>query len=76
MTLLHWADAWHNSEHSARLSTAAGEFAKYVFMSGLQPLFDNPVVDVVGAFVVVVGAVVVAAVVPLDRINNNPKRKC
>ena len=56
MILLHWADAWHNSEHSARLSTAPGEFSKYVFTPGLQPLFDNPVVvgvvvafDVVGA---------------------------
>ena len=33
MTLLHWADSWHDREHAARLSSRPDPLLKY-------PLFD------------------------------------
>ena len=61
MTLLHSEDFSHSRVHTSRLGTKAGEFPKYVSLSGLQAW---PSIDpVVGVVVVVVGVVVVIVVV-------------
>jgi len=54
VTLLHWADFWHDWEHAARLSSTPGELVRY-------PLFatSHPLPEIVRAWAAVVAAGVV-----------------
>ena len=59
VTLLHWAEFWHDWEHAARLSSVPGELSRYPLFDGLHARPTNITALPLGA--VVAGGVVSVA---------------
>ena len=78
MTLLHWAESWHDREHAARLSSRPDPLLKYPSLAGLHALPCKEVdgTAVLGLVVVVVPVLVVVVATVIVVVNVVASGRC